>query len=393
MSSNKHIHAGPGFLFIRPFITSCMLLFASISLNLHAEEAQTIDCPLREAPFSLDSPFFHILVSPVAKQVLSRQLPGFLDSLPDDYKRTEPPTPEIRSTYSLTRSVRMVAESNEVSEPQLQEINQSLAALNITDADRKARCANYDVHLPELNISEMENRILVFNKVVGFDHGPVVGVAAETIRSIADELDWGVTVTNSAAVFTSEVLEQFDLVVWNNNYGDALTLSQREAFKNYISQGGGYLGIHAAGNHWFNMWPWYREVLLGGARSIGHPMGEHQFQEAFVAIEPTAGEVGRQQMPGWSLLEEWYSFESSPRANGVTVIANLDENTYEPLRWAMGDDHPIIWSNCVGDGRALYTAIGHLPEVYSDPNYVAVFKDAIVWTANPEGVHCQSREE
>jgi len=366
---------------------ACLLVGIGLSSNLHASEM--IDCPSRESPFSLDSPFFHILVSPKARQVVNEQLPGFLDSLQGDYKRVDPPTPELRSTYSLTRSVAMVGRSNQLSDVQLQDLNRVLSSLNITDADRKARCATYDANLTELDIPEADNRILVFNKVVGFHHGPVVGAGTEAIQKIANELGWGVTVTSSAGVFTPEILGQYDLVVWNNNYGDALTLSQREAFKEYISLGGGYLGIHAAGNYWFNIWPWYNEVLLGGARSIGHPMEQHQFQEAYVEVESTAGSIGHEQMPGWTLLEEWYSFATSPRANGVTVIANLDESTYQPLRWAMGEDHPIVWSSCVGDGRALYTAIGHLPEVYSDPNYSALFKDAIVWTANPESTQCQ----
>ncbi len=389
LSSNKCIRTGRAFQCIKSFIAFCMFVFFVVAPKLQAEEAKIADCPLGEAPFSLDSPFFHILVSSDAIEVFNRNLPGFLESLPDDYKRTEPPTPEIRSTYSLTRSVRMVARSHEVSESQLEDINSSLALLDVTEADRKARCANYDIRLPELDIPKAEHRILVFNKVVGFDHGPVVGVATEAIRDIGNELGWGVVVTSSAAVFTPEVLSQFDLVIWNNNYGDALTLSQREAYRDYIIGGGGYLGIHAAGNHWFDIWPWYQETLLGGARSIGHPVGEHQFQEAYVAIEPTVGEIGKQQMPGWTMQEEWYSFESSPRTNGVTVIANLDESTYEPLRWAMGEHHPIIWSNCVGDGRALYTAIGHLPEVYANLDYSALFKNAIVWVANPENARCR----
>ena len=389
LSSNNKKKLRSVFRGTKSLAVTSLLVFISASPNIHAGNTEMIDCPFRESPFSLESPFFHILVSPDARQLVNQHLPGFLDSLPDDFKRVEPPTPETRSTYSLTQSVGAVARRNQVAEDQLEQINKSLSVLKITDADRQARCATYDANLIDLDIPEADNRILVFNKVVGFDHGPVVGAATEAIQKIADELDWGVRVTNSAGVFTPEILDKFDLVIWNNNYGDALTLSQREAYREYISQGGGYLGIHAAGNHWFNMWPWYREALLGGARSIGHPGGEYQFQEAYVEVEPTAGKIGQQQMPGWTLMEEWYSFESSPRANGVTVIANLDDSSYEPLRWAMGEDHPVVWSNCVGDGRALYTAIGHLPEVYSDPDYSTLFKDAIVWTANPDGNQCQ----
>lgn len=47
----------------------------------------------------------------------------------------------------------------------------------------------------------------------------------------------------------------------------------------------------------------------------------------------------------------------------------------------MGADHPLAWSKCIGRGRMFYSAIGHRPETYSDPRYVAMLKDAVTWAA------------
>jgi uncharacterized protein len=93
--------------------------------------------------------------------------------------------------------------------------------------------------------------------------------------------------------------------------------------------------------------------------------------------------------------DEWYSFAKSARLNGANVIATLDENTYKPgtnrfggPSLAMGDDHPIAWTRCVGKGRSFYSAIGHRPETYSDANYQKMLVDAVEWSANRKAKGC-----
>jgi type 1 glutamine amidotransferase len=44
--------------------------------------------------------------------------------------------------------------------------------------------------------------------------------------------------------------------------------------------------------------------------------------------------------------------------------------------------HPLAWTNCVGKGRMFYSAIGHMPETYSQPHNVALLETAIDWAAN-----------
>ena len=47
----------------------------------------------------------------------------------------------------------------------------------------------------------------------------------------------------------------------------------------------------------------------------------------------------------------------------------------------MGADHPLAWTNCIGKGRMFYSAIGHMPETYSQPQHVAMLEAAIGWAA------------
>ncbi len=50
-------------------------------------------------------------------------------------------------------------------------------------------------------------------------------------------------------MFNAEQLNQFELVVWNNATGTMLNTQQQELFQTYLEGGGGYIGIHAAGDN------------------------------------------------------------------------------------------------------------------------------------------------
>ena len=101
--------------------------------------------------------------------------------------------------------------------------------------------------------------------------------------------------------------------------------------------------------------------------------------------------------PTWVRVEEWYSFDKSPRGPGVQVLATLDESTYTPrmkiaiidrdLR--MGDDHPIIWTHCIGMGRAMFSALGHQEAAYSEPKHLAFLAEATAWLMSTPPGGCE----
>jgi uncharacterized protein len=235
--------------------------------------------------------------------------------------------------------------------------------------------------------------ILIFCKTNGFRDAEAMEAATAALIRISRQHGWSAVVTDNAAVFSPQTLARFKVIVWNNTSGDVLTTEQRAAFKAYMENGGGFVGIHGAGGDPKYRWDWYVDTLIG-AQFIGHPLGP-QIQQATLRIEDPTHPAMRGLGDTWTRRDEWYSFASNPRDRGMHVLATVDESTYSPemsllfmhksLR--MGD-HPIVWTHCVGKGRAFYSALGHSPSAYSEPEHVKMLAGAILWAAGLDGAPC-----
>lgn len=230
--------------------------------------------------------------------------------------------------------------------------------------------------------------VLVFSKTNGFRHADAIAEGVPAIRSVADRRGWSSFSTENGAVFDSDVLQRFDVVVWLNVSGAPLDQSQRSAMRDWLESGGGFVGIHAALDDSHASWEWYGQAVVG-ARFIGHAMG---LLPAVVQVERGDHVALRGVDERWSRTDEWYSFDRSVRElPDVEVLASLDESTYEPrmkLLWidkdlAMGD-HPIIWTRRVGEGRAFLSAFGHSAEAFLEPQHLAMLESAIDWALGAE---------
>jgi type 1 glutamine amidotransferase len=51
-------------------------------------------------------------------------------------------------------------------------------------------------------------------------------------------------------------------------------------------------------------------------------------------------------------------------------------------------DHPVVWSRCVGKGRALYSTLGHGADAYRTSEHPLLLEGAIAWAAGVEGDGC-----
>jgi len=248
----------------------------------------------------------------------------------------------------------------------------------------------YETVPPELPAQLNEPAILVFSKTNGFREDDAIKAANAALATIAKSRGWSTFFTENGAVFNPATLSRFKATVWNNTSGDILTPEQKLAFQAYIENGGGFVGIHGAGGDPHYEWRWYVETLIG-AQFKGHPLNP-QFQKATVHIEDPDDPATRDLGKEWTRVDEWYSFEKSPRGNGVKVLATLDESTYSPkMLWkdvGMGRDHPIVWKHCVGKGRVFYSALGHSASTYREPLHLKELEGGIAWAAGLEGEAC-----
>ena len=204
--------------------------------------------------------------------------------------------------------------------------------------------------------------VLVFTRTEGFAH-PSIADGVAMITDIGLEDGHSVEVTAETDAFTPASLALYDVVVWLSTTGDVLDGAEQAAFEDFLRAGGGYVGIHAATDCEYG-WPWYGQLLGGGAWFLSHP-----------AIQTATLELESPDHPGAGFAEaatpfedEWYNFQSNPRP-AVEVIMTLDEASYDPGPGAMGADHPIVWAHDFEGGRAFYTGLGHRPETYRDARF------------------------
>ena len=244
--------------------------------------------------------------------------------------------------------------------------------------------AAHDTVAPQLPPDLGTPAILVFSKTNGFRHRDGIAGGLQALEKLSAERGWSIYASENGAVFNQAQLSRFDAVVFLNATGDMLNADQEIAFQSWLEGGGGWLGIHAAGDGSHSGWDWYLENLVG-ARFTAHILGP-QFQTARVITELPDTEVMRGLPASWEHEEEWYSWEQSPRRTGFTVLATVDEDSYVPVQNLPGrerdlrmGDHPVVWSNCVGTGKTLYSAMGHRAEAFEQPQHLKLLENGLSW--------------
>jgi type 1 glutamine amidotransferase len=364
-------------------IFGACLSFAAAFAAAPASASPLVDCPMRDAPFSVQSPLIDILLSDAAKATIEKQMPGAIARIPPFVSGTKSPT------FAAIMTLERLVPALRVGTP----LDAALRALPVTEADKVRRCERYDDGRSAFAPAEGKLRVLLFEKVTGYRDAPSIAAAEAAFKTMAGRNGWALAVTEKAGVMHPSILRKFDVVVWNNVSGDVLTLSQRKAFRNYVEGGGGFVGIHGSAGDPVYFWDWYPDALIG-ARFIGHPKAP-QFQDAKIQIETNPSGIGAGLAPGWTMKDEWYSFAASARVNGATIVATLDEGSYQPgstfpdrRSLAMGADHPIAWTRCVAKGRSFYSAIGHRPETYSDDRYLKLLEQAVTWAGDRKAKFC-----
>ncbi len=246
-----------------------------------------------------------------------------------------------------------------------------------------------DTVAPELPKKLKKPSVLIFSKTNGWRDGPAIKMSNDALEAIVKKLGWSYFITENAAVFNDADLKKFTITLWNNTSGNTHNDAQRAAFIKYMENGGAFLGTHGAGGDPRYDWAWYPETLLKAQFRV------HSSQQlGTVKVEDTKHPImkGIPQVWARTYRDEWYSFRENPRAKGVHVLAVADEKSYNPGGSSMGEDHPLVWTSCVGKGRMFYSAIGHNGENYAEPVYVQMLENALVWASGKGGPGCPEKK-
>ena len=100
---------------------------------------------------------------------------------------------------------------------------------------------------PEIGINVPAPAMLVFSKTAGWRHNNGIAGADLFLAELAKEKGFSFFTTANAAVFNAEDLDRFEVIVFNNVTGAALSADERAAFEQWMISGGAWLGLHGSG--------------------------------------------------------------------------------------------------------------------------------------------------
>ena len=234
------------------------------------------------------------------------------------------------------------------------------------------------------SIYSQQFKVLLFSKTDGFHHESInEGVTA--IKKLAERNTFSVDWQENAAIFNDKALEKYQAVIFLNTTGNILNEEQQAAFEKFIKAGKGFVGIHSASDTEYD-WAWYGKMV--GMYFKIHP----QQQTAYLNVEDS-NFPGMERFPKKLLwTDEWYEFKTPANASDLKILVSIDEKSYNPYaKWGDNEGkgmgkHPISWYHNYDGGRAFYTALGHIPSIYSDQTFLDHIYGGIYWAATGKGL-------
>lgn len=221
-------------------------------------------------------------------------------------------------------------------------------------------------------------RVLVYSHASGFKHSSIpTGVKALRIMSEKTRA-FDVNFTVKTDQFTTQGLEKFDLIIFNNctHVQKAFTEnSQRNAILNFIKDGKGFVGFHSASDGGIPKWEEYTDMI--GGCFAGHPWNaggtwpffledkNHPVNAAFVESE-------------FNFSDEIYQYKSYNRSK-LRVLVGLDALKSGKEGNSLTNDYPVSWVKSYGKGRIFYSNFGHNKATWWTPFMLQHFLDGIQW--------------
>ncbi|MBW1881614.1 MAG: DUF1080 domain-containing protein [Deltaproteobacteria bacterium] len=219
--------------------------------------------------------------------------------------------------------------------------------------------------------------LLLVTQSVSFTHAAVdrtegTSLAERVFDELQPEGRFTVETVPDVGMFTEERLSTSQVVVFFTQGNLPLSASSYDALDSWIRAGGGFLGIHSATDTLTEHAQYPR--LVGGIFD-GHPWTSDT--TVTLKVQDEAHPAMKGFPKSYALKEEIYRHKSFD-SQGVRVLLSLDmEKTdpKEPLHV------PVAWCKEVGQGRLLYTSLGHRRDVWDSRVYKDHLLGAIDWLA------------
>jgi type 1 glutamine amidotransferase len=210
-------------------------------------------------------------------------------------------------------------------------------------------------------------------------------------KLLVDSGRFDVRVEEEPAGVTAATLAAYDVLVLDYQ-GPRWGEVTEKAVVDFVKQGKGLVAVHAANYSFTGLevladnhkpsglkqppWPEYLQ-MIGGWWTAGPPKTAHAPRHCFTVKFVDRGHPVTRDLPeSFRISDELYhSPQMSPDAH---ILATAYD---DPANGGTGKDEPIIWTVNYGQGRVLYTALGHDSSAQQESGYVSTFTRGVEWAA------------
>jgi type 1 glutamine amidotransferase len=243
-------------------------------------------------------------------------------------------------------------------------------------------------------------KLLVFSRTNGFRHASIVTGKLALAEMGKKTGAFEAVISDELAMFEKDKIGQFDAICFLSTTQNVFSpfkeelkkmseedkeaakqreLQLKENLMAYVKGGGGFVGIHAATDTFYE-WPEYGEMMNG--YFDGHPWMAGTDVSLFV--EPGQEEHPLAVMFGGERLEfkeEIYQFKAPYDSSKVHMLLRLDPEKSAKVKGLRRDDNDygVSWARNWEKGRVFYSSIGHNHEMYWHPKVLRHYLAGVQW--------------
>ena len=263
-----------------------------------------------------------------------------------------------------------------------------------------------DLKVPK-SAKKSKKKLLVFSVTNGYRHKSI-DLGKQTLELMSETTNaFDVVISNDLENFEKGKIETFDAICFLNTTQNVfaphkkqlkkmsddqkkehhkLELARKENLMNFIEEGNGFVGIHAATDTFYE-WPEYGEML--GGYFDGHPWGSRS-EVSLIADEATKNHALMEGVIPKSgelrFKEEIYQFKDPYDSKKLTMLLRLDvENSDKVKKMKRKDnDYGVGWVKDHKEGRVFYSALGHNDHIYYNKHVLRHFYSGIMYALGVE---------
>lgn len=235
-----------------------------------------------------------------------------------------------------------------------------------------AKCFAYSVLLIcSFNISFARDKkpkfkvIAFFTGINDMAHVSFVHEANRWFPEAALKYNFTYDTTSNWNNMDSAYLSKYQVVLFLDTRPDGK--AQRQAFQQYMNQGGAWIGFHFSGfaltpSSYPQNWDWYHQQFLGTGEYKGNTWKP---TSAVLRVEDKKHPAMKHLPTTFkSAPNEWYSWQNDIRLNkDIKILLSIDSTSFplgtgpKPYEIWHSGYYPVVWSN--KNYKMLYVNMGH----------------------------------